>query len=408
VREAAVDESSARIGTGLERVTVAREGTPVLRDVTLLADDGDLVVVLGSSGSGKTTLLRALGGLEKVRSGTVVIRGRDVTELPPGARRVAMVFEKSALVSIFDVARNMGWGLQVQGLPGAEVAERVDDRARRLRLSRLLPRRPDSLSTGERGLVGLGHALVQRPDAFLLDEPLTGLDTAERTRVRRELVDLVRSLGVTTFVVTHDEGDWLAVADRVALLDDGVLVQSGRPKDLYERPVNLFVAGSVGVPPIGLLSARLVAAGGQAAFTVGERTLPLWGPVPPPLRDHVGRDVVLGLRAEDVHDATTGPDADAVVLDAVAEEVEYTGRHDLVTLAVGAPPVTAPGIESSVDRLRGATLRSCYPPRAGIRRGSVVQVAVTAADAHVFDADTGRALWHPGRGSGESAPPGPS
>ncbi len=385
-------------GTGLEAVTVERDGTTVLRDLTLHASDGDVVVVLGASGSGKSTLLRALAGLEKVRAGTIIIRGRDVTQLPPGERRVAMAFEQSALVSIFDVARNLGWGLRVQGLPEADVQQRVDDRARRLRLSRLLPRRPDVLSAGERGLVGLGHALVQRPDVFLLDEPLAGLDAAERLRVRGEILGLVRSLGVTTFVVTHDQADWLSVADRVALLRDGVLVQAGRPVDLYERPVDLFAAGSVGAPPIGLLSARLVEADGQAGFTLGHRTLPLWGPVPAPLRDHVGRDVVLGLRAEDVHDTSPGHDAGAVVLDAVVQEVEYTGRRNIVTLAVGAPPVTAPGGESSVDASRGATLRSFFPPHAPIPRGSVVTVAVMAADAHVFDAETGSALWHPERG----------
>ena len=387
-------------GTGLDGVTVVRDGATVLRDVTLRAADGELVVVLGSSGSGKTTLLRVLGGLEKVRSGAILISGRNVTQLPPGERRVAMVFEKSALVSIFDVYRNLGWGLRIQGTPEATVRERVEHRARLLRLSRLLPRRPASLSEGERGLVGLGHALVQRPDVFLLDEPLAGLDAVERSRVRREIVDLVGSLGVTTFVVTHDQTDWLPVADHVALLHDGVLVQSGRPRDLYDRPVDLLAAGSVGAPPIGLLSARLVAADGQAGFTAGNRTLPLWGPVPRELRDHVGRDVVLGLRAEDVHDAAHGSDADAVVLDAVVQEVEYTGARNVATLAVGAPPVTAPGIESSVDGSRGATLRSYFPPHAEIRRGSTVTVAVKASDAHVFDARTGRALWHPDRGSG--------
>ena len=397
-------------GTGLERVSVVRDGTPVLRDVTLQAADGELVVVLGSSGSGKTTLLRALGGLDTVRSGAIRIRGRDVTGLPPGERRVAMVFERSALISFLDVSRNLGWGLRVQSVPDAEVRERVEDRARLLRLGRLLPRRPASLSTGERSLVGLGHALVQRPDAFLLDEPLAALDAAERTRVRRDIVELVRSLGVTTFVVTHDQADWLGVADQVALLDDGVLVQSGRPKELYDRPVNLFAAGFIGTPPIGLLSARLVAGGGQAGFTMGHRTLPLWGPVPVPLRNHIGRDVVLGLRAEDVHDASAGHDPDAIVLEAVAQEVEYTGQRNVVTLAVGAPPVTAPGSESSVDTSRGATLRSYFPPRAEIRRGSAVGIAVRAADAHVFDADTGRALWHPSRGSHgvtSSEPAGP-
>jgi multiple sugar transport system ATP-binding protein len=388
--------------TGLEKVTVVRGGTPVLRELTLRAADGDLVVVLGPSGSGKSTLLRTLGGLEEVGSGTVLIKGRDVTALPPGARRTAMVFEKSALVSIFDVARNLGWGLQVQGVPDADVRQRVAERAGLLRLSRLLPRRPAALSEGERGLVGLGHALVQRPDVFLLDEPLAGLDSAERARVRWKIVDLVRSLGATTFVVTHDPADWLGVADRLALLHDGALVQSGRPRDLYERPVDLVAAGAIGTPPIGLVSARLVAGGGQAGFALGARSLPLWGPVPPPLQGHVDRDVVLGLRAEDVHDARGGHDPDAVVLDAIVQEVEYTGRTTVVTLAVGAPPVTAPGSESSLDRSRGATLRSFFPAQAGVGPGAAVPVAVSAADAHVFDAATGAALWHPVRGAEDS------
>ncbi len=382
-------------GTWLKNVTVIRDGTQVLRDVTLRAADGELLVVLGSSGSGKSTLLRVLAGLNQVGSGTVVINGRDVTKLPPGERRVAMVFETSALMPFLDVSRNLGWGLRGQRLPDTEVKERVKDLARRLRLSRLLPRRPDDLSTGERGLVGIGHALVQRPDVFLLDEPLAGLDAAERPRVRQEIVHIIRSLGATTFFVTHDQAEGLAVADRVALLHDGAVVQVGTPRELYERPADLFAAGFVGTPPIGLLPARLVSAGGQAAFTVGNRTLPLWRAVPPPLRDHVGREVVLGLRAEDVHDPTAGNDPDSVALAAVVREVEYTGRRNVVTVAVGGPPITARGSEVSGDESRGATLRSFFPPRSVIRPGAAVTVAVKASSAHVFDAVTGRALWHP-------------
>src|SRR5687767_5601260 len=142
--------------TGVERVTVVRGGTTVLRDVTLRAADGELLVVLGSSGSGKSTLLRVLAGLNQVGSGTVIINGRDVTKLPPGERRVAMVFETSALIPFLDVSRNLGWALRTQRLPETEVKERVKDLARQLRLRRLLPRRPDDLSTGERGLVGIG------------------------------------------------------------------------------------------------------------------------------------------------------------------------------------------------------------------------------------------------------------
>jgi multiple sugar transport system ATP-binding protein len=382
-------------GTGLEGVTVERGGTPVLRDVTLQAADGEVMTVLGSSGSGKSTLLRALAGLDAIGSGKVFVKGRDVTGLPPGQRRLAMVFEASALIPFLDVSHNLGWGLRMQRLPEPQVQERVSGRARQLRLSRLLSRRPSQLSKGESGLVGIGHALVQAPEVFLLDEPRAGLDAARRTDVRRQIVEVVRTLGATTFYVTHDQAEGLAVADRVALLHEGRVLQVGRPRDLYERPVSLLAAGFVGDPPIGLLPARLVVAGGQAGFEVGPRTLPLWGPVPPPLRDHVGRELVLGLRAEDVHDAAAGPHPDAVALDAVVTDVEYCGRHVLVAVAVGALPVTAPGIEPFPRSSSGATLRARFPARAAVRRGDALRVAVEAARAHVFDAVTGEALWHP-------------
>jgi multiple sugar transport system ATP-binding protein len=382
-------------GTGLREVTVVRDGTSVLRDVTLQAADGELVVVLGSSGSGKSTLLRAIAGLDKVGSGTVFIRGRNVTALPPEARRAAMVFQSSALIPHLDVSHNLGWGLRIQQMPEADVQERVGGRARQLRLSHLLSRKPNQLSGGERGVVGIGHALVQTPDVFLLDEPLGDLDAAQRTDVRRQIVEVVRSLGVTTFYVTHDQAEGLAVADRVALLHQGGVVQVGTPRDLYERPANLLVAGFIGAPPIGLLTARLIVADGLAGFEVGSRTLPLWRPVPLSLDEHVGREVVLGLRAEDVHDAAAGPVPDSVALDGVVTSAEYTGRHNVITVAVGAPPVTAPGVEMAVGADSGATLRALFPARSAVRAGDPVRLAVEAGLAHVFDSVTGRALWHP-------------
>jgi multiple sugar transport system ATP-binding protein len=398
-------------GTGLVRVSVARGGTQVLRDVSLEAADGELLVVLGSSGSGKSSLLRALAGLDQLTSGTVIIKDRDVTALPPGERRVAMVFQAAALIPFLDISHNLGWGLRMQHLPETEVQQRIGRRARQLKLGGLLSRRPAQLSGGERGLVGVCHALVQLPDVFLLDEPLGDLDAQQRTEVRRQIVDVVRSLGVTTFYVTHDQAEGLAVADRVALLHEGAVVQVGRPRELYERPGNLRTATFIGAPPIGLLSGRLVVAGGQAGFEVGVRTLPLWGPVPPSLREHVGRELVLGFRAEDVHDAAGGHDPDAVTLDGIVSSVEYIGRHNVVTVAVDAPFVPAPGLELSVLATTGATLRTLFPARAEVRPGDAVRVAVVAARAHVFDSVTGTALRHPdpaepseaGSGDGDAA-----
>jgi multiple sugar transport system ATP-binding protein len=212
--------------------------------------------------------------------------------------------------------------------------------------------------------------------------------------VRRQIVAVVRSLGVPTFYVTHDPAEGLVIADRVALLHEGRIVQVGRPRELYERPVDLFVAEFIGAPPIGLLRARLVSAGGQAGFRVGPRTLPLWQAVPPPLLGHVGREVVLGLRAEDVHDASAGDDPDAVALDAVVSHVEYAGRHQVVAIVVEAPP-DDPGGGLLGGGPSGGTLHAFFPPRAVIRSGDAVRITVDAARAHVFDPATGRALLHP-------------
>jgi multiple sugar transport system ATP-binding protein len=333
-----------------------------------------------------------IAGLDELTSGEVLIKGRRVTGLPPAGRRTSMVFQADALIPFLDVAKNLGWGLRVQHRPEEEVQERVSGRARQLRLNRLLPRRPGQLSGGERGLVGVGRALVQAPDVFLLDEPLGDLDAVQRVEVRRQIVDVVRSLGVTTFYVTHDQAEGLAVADRVALLHQGSVVQLGTPRQLYEQPVNLLAAESIGEPTIGLLPARLVSAGGQAGFEVGARTLPLWQPVPPPLLGHVGRDVLLGFRAEDVHDADAGEHPDAVTLQAVVSDVEYTGRQHVVGLVVEAAPVVVAGAASA------SVLHAFWPSHAVIRPGDTVRIAVEGARAHVFDAVTGDALWHPGQG----------
>jgi multiple sugar transport system ATP-binding protein len=387
--------------TGLDDVTVVHaDGTMALRAVTLLAAEGELLAILGPSGSGKSTLLRAVAGLAGVRSGEVVIGGRKVTRVPVHQRNVAMVFESGALMPFLDVAGNMAWGLRAQRVPESEVAERVVAQARGLRLTRLLSRKPKTLSAGERGLVGVGRAMVRTPAVFLLDEPLAHLDAADRLRVRRRIVEVVRDLGVTTLYVTHDQADAMAIADRVAVLREGVLVQVGQPRELYSRPVDLFVAGFVGAAPMGLLPARLVASPGSAGFRVGARTLPLWAPVPGELTGSVGQQVVIGVRPEDVYDATDGCAPELVALPATVLAAEHTGREKVVTVEVAAPPVTTPGADPAEARATAARLRARFPVRAAVRPGTSVQVAVDVARAHVFDATTGRELWHPGPAPG--------
>lgn len=380
--------------TGLDGVTVvAPDGRSILRDVTLLARPAELLAVLGPSGSGKTTVLRVIAGLTRVQSGDVLIGGRSVRDLPTSERRVAMVSEVRALIPFLDAGRNVTWGMRARHRPAAEIEDRLRTHSALLRLTRLLGRRPEGLSAGERERVALGRALVDVPSAFLLDEPLRNLDAAERIHLRQVLADVVRRAGAPTLFVTHDQTDALAVADRIAVVRDGRVVQVGTPRVLYRQPANLFVAGFVGTPAIGLLRGRLVASSEWAGFRIGSRTLPLWRPVPAELQGRVGAELVLGLRPTDVQDARDSSDAATVRLPGTVAAVERTGAQTLVTVTVDAPAVTAPGADPPEGAR--ARLHTRFPARTGVRVGDEVELALDSAHVHVFDPASGGALWHP-------------
>jgi multiple sugar transport system ATP-binding protein len=289
-----------------------------------------------------------------------------------------MVFENTQLIPLLDVARNMGFGLKARQVPAAEVERRVESQSKRLRVNRLLRRLPTEISAGERGQVGIGRALVRTPKAFLLDEPLAHVDAHERARMRRVIAETVKSSGASTLYVTHDQTDALAIGDRIVVLNAGRVAQVATARELYDRPANLFVADFVGTVPMGVLPGRLVTDAGMAGYQVGTRTLPTWSPVPPELADHVGRDVMIGLRAEDVRDAGPDPDPDWACLFGPVRAIERNGRDAFVTVQVVGHRVVA--------RFAGRTTA---------RIGDVVTVALDAARAHVFDPATGVALHHP-------------
>ena len=366
------------------------DGRVAIDEITLDVAAGEVVVVVGPSGSGKTTMLRAIAGLVPA-DGTVEIDGRDVTALPTSERNLAMVFEGGSLISFLDVADNVGFGLRLHGMPAAERQEQVMSQARRLRLRHLLARKPASLSAGERGRANIGRALVRRPAAWLLDEPLAHLDPAERFELRHRLVEEVKTQNVPTIYVTHDPAEALAIGDRVAVLRDGRLVQVGTPRDLYDRPVNAFVATFVTSQPVGLLPARVVTSG----FQVGDRTLPLWAGLPTELAGYVDRTVVLALRAEDVGDAAGVDDPDVARLRGIVVATEFTGPAVMAAVEFDAPPLTGPAVESLVAPADRARLVARLPRDHPVEPGSSLTLAVDAARAHVFDLQTGEALWHP-------------
>ncbi|MGX5682662.1 ABC transporter ATP-binding protein [Schumannella luteola] len=267
--------------------------------IDLEVADGEFLVLVGPSGCGKSTTLRMLAGLEEVNDGRILIGDRDVTDVPPKDRDIAMVFQNYALYPHMTVAENMGFALKIAGVNKDERAARVLEAAKLLDLEPYLSRKPKALSGGQRQRVAMGRAIVRQPQVFLMDEPLSNLDAKLRVQTRTQIASLQRRLGVTTVYVTHDQTEALTMGDRIAVLKDGVLQQVGSPRDLYEAPKNVFVAGFIGSPAMNLFDADIVDGGlkfGTATAKVDRDTL----------SGTSAKKVTIGIRPEDVKVATSG------------------------------------------------------------------------------------------------------
>ncbi|KAA9133853.1 ABC transporter ATP-binding protein [Microbacterium caowuchunii] len=265
---------------------------PAVDELDLHVDDGEFLVLVGPSGSGKSTSLRMLAGLEEVGAGRILIGDRDVTDVPPKDRDIAMVFQNYALYPHMTVAENMGFALKIAGVGKEERATRVLEAAKLLDLEQYLTRKPKALSGGQRQRVAMGRAIVRQPQVFLMDEPLSNLDAKLRVQTRTQIASLQRRLGVTTVYVTHDQTEALTMGDRIAVLKDGLLQQVGTPRDLYERPKNVFVAGFIGSPAMNLFAADV----NEQGVRFGTGTVPVDRDTLAP----AGRRVTLGVRPEDV------------------------------------------------------------------------------------------------------------
>src|SRR5690349_18505804 len=264
-------------------------GVVAVNGVSLTIGSGEFLVLVGPSGCGKSTLLRMIAGLERLSDGTISIGRRDVTDLPPRARDVAMVFQSYALYPHMTVRENLGYGLKVRKTPKHEIRERVVRAAELLGLDQLLDRKPAALSGGQRQRVAMGRAIVREPQAFLMDEPLSNLDAKLRVSMRAQLGALHARLATTTVYVTHDQIEAMTLGQRVAVMRDGKSQQIDTPQALYSRPENLFVAAFIGSPAMNLVEAEI--AGGQLRF--GDYAIPLSGATTPP-----HGKVIAGLRPE--------------------------------------------------------------------------------------------------------------
>jgi len=339
----------------------------VLKGIDLDIADGEFVVFVGPSGCGKSTLLRSIAGLEMLSAGTVEIDGRTVNDVPPSDRGIAMVFQSYALYPHMSVRENMGFALKLAGRPKADIAAAVDAAATTLDITHLLDRRPRELSGGQRQRVAIGRAIVRQPKVFLFDEPLSNLDAALRVRMRYEFAGLHRTLGTTMIYVTHDQVEAMTLADRIVVLNEGVIEQVGTPDDLYERPDTIFVAGFIGSPTMNLIPATYAGPGATGATVklAGGQTIETMVAADALA---IGATVTLGVRPEHL-----GTDGALNRLAGTVRMIESLGAVHHVHLAVEG--LAEPLVVSLPAR----------PP------GETVNVALQPATLHLFD-QAGRAL----------------
>ncbi len=359
-----------------KNITKAFGDTEVVRNFTLSIDDGEFVVLLGESGCGKSTILRILAGLETQTSGDVCIGDRLVNDLDPKDRNLAMVFQSYALYPHMTVYENIAFGLKMKGYEKDEIDRKVLWAAKMLRLEHLLDRKPKALSGGQRQRVAMGRAMVRTPEVFLFDEPLSNLDAKLRTEMRHEIKQLHRQLGTTTIYVTHDQIEAMTLADRIVVMEKGVIAQVGSPEQVFNHPANLFVAQFIGSPAMNIFDAQLSKLGGSD-WTIQAPGFQL--PLPPRFQANARalQRVKVGIRPSDV---SVLPPADTQHHASLTQsfrivDQELLGAYINLTLKAG-----------SVELLCEA------PGDMQFETGSTVQAYLNMDALHVFDEATGRSL----------------
>jgi len=345
-------------------------------DLNIRADDREFLVLVGPSGCGKTTALRCLAGLEEITSGRIMIADRVVNDVAPKDRDIAMVFQSYALYPHLSVFDNMAFGLKLRKVPKDQIRARVEKAAATLGITELLKRKPRQLSGGQRQRVAVGRAIVREPKVFLFDEPLSNLDAKLRVQMRAEISKIHNQLQTTFIYVTHDQMEAMTMATRIAVINRGRLQQLDTPQNLYNQPANLFVAGFIGSPAMNFFPATVRSDGGLFADS-GEFQVPIPAERSKTLEPYVGRNVVIGIRPEDIHDVQlVPPNIAAAKVTAQVDVTELMGNEILLYLVAGENTFVA-----RVD------------PRSQLRVGNRAEVALNMEKLHVFDAATEQAIY---------------
>ncbi len=386
------------------------DGSLAVDGLDLEVADGEFMVLVGPSGCGKTTALRMVAGLEDITDGVVRIGERVVNGLSPKSRDIAMVFQSYALYPHLSVHDNIGFPLKIAKVPKAEIRRRVAEAARILDLEPYMNRKPRALSGGQRQRVAMGRAIVRQPAAFLMDEPLSNLDAKLRVQMRADIKKIQRDLGTTTIYVTHDQVEAMTMGDRVAVMRKAELQQVASPQDLYDHPLNMFVAGFIGSPAMNMLEARIEQRGGDFVVLLGETAIALDDATiarHADLASYADRTVLVGIRPEDLEDAALAESSQPRLPGRVTLR-EALGSEVLVHFTIAAQQAMTDdmrdlaedvGDDRAIRRAEAvagpplAALVGRFSPKTRVVEGDVVEVAVDQQALHFFDPDTGAAIY---------------
>jgi multiple sugar transport system ATP-binding protein len=347
-----------------------------VNDLDIKVEDKEFLVLVGPSGCGKSTALRCLAGLEEVDEGEIKIGEKIVNDIAPKDRDIAMVFQSYALYPHMSVYDNMAFGLKLRKMDKAEIKRRVDNAAEILGIQDLLKRKPRQLSGGQRQRVAVGRAIVREPNVFLLDEPLSNLDAKLRVQMRAEISKLHKRLETTFIYVTHDQIEAMTMASRIAVMNLGLLQQIDTPKNLYDLPANKFVAGFIGSPSMNFFPAKIIKNGNNMFIDAGAFTLGVPEAKARPYQDYVGKEVIFGVRPEDVHDPDFAPGG--------IIEAKFRAKVDVIEM-MGNESFTyfSSGGHEFIGRI---------DPRSTFKYGDDIEVAFDMSNFHIFDKETEEAI----------------